>query len=226
MAQIIRLVSSIVLICLTVLSQSVAAQTRYVTDDFEIMMRTGPSITNKIVRTLRSGDRIEVLREDAGNGHSQVQTSKGEIGYLLTRFITTNRSARSRVEVLTRQLEQLRSEPGELRTLLANSQDENRRLKKENASLTSEFNNSSAELVRIKEAAGNAVFLASQNEKLETEVQQLLLQLDDIRIQNEALKDQTDRVDNLIAGGILLLGLFLGWVLSISGRRRRNSWGA
>lgn len=212
--------------CLAVISQSAVAQTRYVTDDFEIMLRTGPSIQNKIVRTLRSGDRIEVLREDAGNGHSQVQTSNGEIGYLLTRFITTSRSAASRVEALNRQLEELSSEPGELRTLLANSQDENEELREENSSLSRQLKSSTAELARITEAAGNAVFLASENEKLDAEVQQLLLQLDDIRIQNETLKDQANRVDNLITAGILLLGLFLGWILSISGRRRRNSWGS
>ena len=202
------------------------AQSRYVTDDFEIMLRTGPSIQNKIIKTLRSGDRIELLREDAGNGHSQVQTSNGEIGYLLTRFLTTNRAARSRVASLNRQLEQLRSEPGELRSLLANSQDENQQLIRQNTDLTGTLAQTRDELQRITEAAGNAVNLASQNQKLESEVQQLLLQLDDIRIQNEALKDQTNRIDNLITAGILLLGLFLGWVLSISGRRRRNSWGA
>jgi len=54
--------------------------TRYVTDDFEVMLRTGPSVQNKIVKSLRSGTSIQVLREDAGNGHSQVQTSRGEIG--------------------------------------------------------------------------------------------------------------------------------------------------
>lgn len=203
-----------------------AAQTRYVTDDFEIMVRTGPSIQNKIVRTLRSGDRIEVLREDAGNGHSQIQTGDGEIGYMLTRFITTNRSARSRVASLQRQLEELRSEPGELRTLLANSQDENRQLLQRTAELESQLDAVTVELARITEAAGNAVNLASENQALSAEVQQRLLELDDIRIQNETLKDQNKRMDRLITAGLLLVGLFCGWVLSISGRRRRNSWGS
>jgi len=76
------------------------AQTRYVTDDFEIMLRTGPSVQNKIVRSLKSGTRLDVLREDAGNGHSQVQTSRGEIGYVLTRFLSVNQSARNRVRYL------------------------------------------------------------------------------------------------------------------------------
>ena len=202
------------------------AQTRYVTDDFEIMLRTGPSIQNKIIRTLHSGDRLEILRDDAGNGHSQVQTSSGEIGYTITRFLTNTRSARSRVARMEKQLSELRSEPGKLQTLLASSQDENRELIEQNLNLTNRFTTVSDELDRIKKAAGNAINLAAQNERLETEVQQLLLQLDDIRIQNETLKDQSDRMDRLITVGILLLGLFLGWILSISGRRRRNSWGS
>lgn len=204
----------------------VQAQSNYVTDDFEVMLRTGPSIQNKIVRPLRSGTRIEVLREDSGNGHSQVQLSSGEIGYMLTRFITDKPSARTRLKSVEEQVAQLRSEPNEIRTLLADSQDENRQLITQNISLTNDAKVAQAELDEIKAISGDVIKLSAQNQKLESEVQQLLLQLDDIRIQNEALKDNSERVRNLLGIGILLLGLFLGWVLSISGRRNRNSWGS
>lgn len=201
------------------------AQMNYVTDDFEVMLRTGPSIQNKIVRPMRSGTRIEVLREDAGQGHSQVQTASGEIGYMLTRFITDKPSARNRVARLQNQLEQLRSDPEEVRALLASSQDENQQLIAQNVSLTNAAQAAKKELESFQQVAGNEIKLAQQNEKLESEVRQLLLQLDDIRIQNEALKDNSERVRNLMYVGILLLGLFLGWILSISGRRNRSSWG-
>jgi len=204
----------------------VQAQRSYVTDDFEVMLRTGPSIQNKIVKPLRSGTRVEVLREDSGNGHSQVQTSNGEIGYLLTRFLTDKPSARNRLRQLEDQLTQLRSEPNEIRSLLASSQEENRDLIELNVSLTKKAKDAETELQEIRELSGDEIKLSSQNQKLESEVQQLLLQLDDIRIQNEALKDNSERVRNLLGIGVLLLGIFLGWVLSISGRRNRNSWGS
>lgn len=213
-------------IFLAMSAEAAMAQTRYVTDEFEIMMRTGPSIQNKIVRALKSGTRIEVLREDSGNGHSQVQTAQGEIGYVLTRFLSTNRSAKSRVAYLERQLQTLRSKPGELQALLATSQEENQILISENTRLTGQLNKISKELETIKEVSKDAVNLSQRNIRLESEVQQLLLQLDDIRIQNETLKDNADYVRNLTMAGILLLGLFLGWVLSRSGKQRRNSWGA
>ena len=212
-------------VCL-LLCGSASAQMRYVTDDFEVMLRTGPSIQNKIVKPLRSGTRIEVLREDSGNGHSQVQTASGEIGYMLKRFISDQPSARNQLQSLETQLAQLRSEPNEIRRLLANSQDENRQLIEQNIELTDQAQAAKSELDEIKEISGDVIKLSSQNQKLESEVQQLLLQLDDIRIQNEALKDNSETIRNLLGVGVLLLGLFLGWVLSISGRRNRNSWGS
>ena len=200
--------------------------TRYVTDDFEVMLRTGPSVQNKIVKSLRSGTSIQVLREDAGNGHSQVQTSRGAIGYLLTRFISPNVSARSQLSRLRQQLNQLRSEPGELKTLFAQAQDENQALIAQNLKLTNQLSAADEKVNRIEAASGNVLSISERNDKLESEVQQLLLQLDDIRIQNEALKDNADYVRNLTMTGILVLGLFLGWILSRSGKRRRNSWGS
>lgn len=203
-----------------------AGQTRYVTDDFEVMLRTGPSIQNKIIRPLRSGTRIEVLREDSGNGHSQVQTGDGEIGYMLRRFISDQPSALSRLVSVENQLAELRSNPSELQTLLANAQEENLTLISQNVALTEEMQEVNTELSDIKEVSGDVVEVAAKNRELESEVQELLLQLDDIRIQNEALKDNSETLRNLIGAGLLVLGLFLGWVLSISGRRNRGSWGA
>jgi len=96
----------------------------------------------------------------------------------------------------------------------------------QNTGLTDRLNAATSELKRIQEVSADAVEIATKNQRLEGEVQQLLLQLDDIRIQNEDLKDQSQRLNKMIGGGFILLGLFLGWVLSISGRRSRDSWGS
>lgn len=216
----------LILVCSVFSNSAVVAQTRYVTDDFKIMLRTGPSVQNKIVDSLNSGTSLEVLREDAGNGHSQVQTSDGQIGYVLTRFLSANRSARSRIKTLEDQLRQLRSTPGELQTLLATSQEDNQELISQNTQLTKQFNEAAEELAQIKSVSSDSVNLSQRNAKLETEVQQLLLQLDDIRIQNEVLKDQSAKRWFVLGGGTVLIGLLLGWILSIARRPRRQSWGA
>lgn len=208
------------------LAHSSWAQTRYVTDDFKVMLRTGPSLQNKIVDSLSSGTSLEVLREDAGNGHSQVQTGDGKIGYVLTRFLSANRSARSRLKTLEDQLAQLRSEPGELRAVLARSQEDNQALIEQNAELTKQLKTASDELANIKSVSGDAVNLSQRNARLETEVQQLLLQLDDIRIQNQDKSVQESQRWFVVGVGAVLLGLLFGWILSIARRPRRQSWGA
>ena len=144
----------------------------------------------------------------------------------MTRFLSNNPSARSRVGYLESQLKKLRSKPGELQALLATSQEENQELIKQNLSLTNQYKQASQELTRIKEVSADAVNLSQRSAKLESEVQQLLLQLDDIRIQNEVLKDQSAKRWYVLGGGTVLIGLLLGWILSIAKRPRRQSWGS
>ena len=41
-----------------------ALDTGYITDEFEVTMRSGTSTSNSIVRMLRSGEAVTVLEED------------------------------------------------------------------------------------------------------------------------------------------------------------------
>jgi len=218
------------LICVTsalLLCNTGFAQTRYVTDDFNVMLRTGPDTKNKIVKALGSGTRLEVLVQDAGAGHSQVRTSQGDVGYLLTRFMSKNPSARDRVLKLESQIEQLKSEPGSLRTLLVKSQDEAKELAQKNSNLTGQLNSTSNELEKIKKISGESITLATRNEELASEVEQLLLDIDKIRIDNKSLKKQSDKQWFIVGGSAVGGGFLLGWILSISSRRsRRGSWGS
>ena len=120
----------------------------------------------------------------------------------------------------------MQSKPKEIQALLAKSQEKSQVLLEENTQLSLSLNKAEKELAAIKKVSRDAINLSNRNIRLEGEVQQLLLQLDDVRIQNEALKDNADYVRNLTMARILLLGLFLGWILSRSGKQRRNSWGS
>lgn len=221
-----KLAAITLILSFIVFNEAVFAQTRYVTDEFKIMVRTGPSGKNKIIESLESGASLQVLREDSGNGHSQVQTASGKIGYVLTRFLRDTPSARSRVNYLEGQLKKLRSKPGELQAILATSQEENQELIAQNLKLTNQYRQSSQELSNLKAVSADAVNLSERSAKLESEVQQLLLQLDDIRIQNEVLRDQSAKKWYVLGAGSVVLGLLLGWILSIARRPRRQSWGA
>ena len=46
----------------------VAAESVWVSDQFEVMLRTGPSTSNAIERVLRSGTKLESLETDRESG--------------------------------------------------------------------------------------------------------------------------------------------------------------
>lgn len=217
---------SLTLIVTVIQSSHSVAQTRYVTDTLEVMMRSGPSNKNKIIKVLKSGERMQVVSLDAGNGHSEVRIAGGDTGFVLTRYLSDVPSARDRVARLEAQLQQLRAKPGELQTLLATAQEDNQALIKQNTDLTAELDKTTDELENIKRVSSSAVSIANRNTKLEGEVQELLLEIDKIRLDNDSLKDQEEQRWFMLGTGAILLGLFLGWLLAISKRPRRQSWGS
>ena len=211
----------------TLFVSNAQAQTRYVTDSFEVMMRTGPSVKKKIIKVLKSGEALELIEADSGNDYSKVKVANGSTtGYVLTRYLNRQESAKNRVIYLEGVLEKLKSKPEELQSLLASSQEQNKALLTENTELSTGLKSATEELNEIKKISRDAINISNRNKLLESEAQELHLQLDDMRIQNEALQDSADYVKNLTMVGILLLGLFLGWVLSRQGKQRRNSWGS
>ena len=53
------------------------AQSVWVSDQFEVMLRTGPSTSNAIERMLSSGTALEVIERDDESGYSRVRTAAG-----------------------------------------------------------------------------------------------------------------------------------------------------
>jgi len=76
----------------------------WVSDEFEIMLRSGPSTSNAIQLMLGSGLQLEVLERDPESGYSRVSTMAGTEGWVLTRYLMAERSAREQLETLTSEL--------------------------------------------------------------------------------------------------------------------------
>ena len=74
-----------------------SAQTVWVSDEFEITLRTGPSTSNAIERMLSSGTQLEVLERDDESGYSRVRTRAGTEGWVLTRYLMSEPSAREQL---------------------------------------------------------------------------------------------------------------------------------
>jgi len=80
------------------------AEPAWVSDEFEITLRSGPSTGNAIQLMVGSGMQLEVLERDADSGYSRVTTPGGTEGWVLTRYLMNERSAREQLETLTSNL--------------------------------------------------------------------------------------------------------------------------
>ncbi len=77
-----------VLIGLLILPAASVAETVYVSEDFEITMRTGPGTDRKIISLVQSGKALEILEK--GDEWSMVRDHNGKEGWVLNRYITPN----------------------------------------------------------------------------------------------------------------------------------------
>lgn len=202
------------------------AATRYVTDQFEITMRSGESTTHKILRMLPSGERLELLNTNKESGYSQVRDKDGKVGYALTRQLVEIPSARDRLEKAEKRLKELLEEPGRLTARLATLQDQHQKLTTEHDNLKQEKQTLEQELQSVNRTAANAIRISNERNDLRKQVASLTRQAEDLKQENRELKNNSQQKWFLIGAGVIFGGIILGLILPhLRFQRRKNSWG-
>ena len=203
------------------------AETRYVTDQLKITMRSGESTTHKIVRMLPSGYPVEVLETNRDSGYSKIRTGDGKTGYVLTRQLMKIPSARERLEKAEARLQELQEEPGRLSTKLTTLRDEHQTLQGAHAKVTDERNNLAQELDAIQRTAANAIRISNERNELRKQVATLTRQVEDLKQENRELSNDTAQNWFLIGAGVIVGGIIIGLILPhLRLQRRKSSWGS
>lgn len=204
-----------------------ASETRYVTDEVKINMRSGESNSHRILRMLPSGAAVRVLSTDSETGYSKVRTEDGVEGYVLAYQLMGQPSARQRVAVLEGKIQALQEEPLRLAAQLEQLQTSCQKIEADNSLLQSMRSRLEQELESIKRTSANAVQIAEERNALRTQVVSMTRQLEEIRQENRDLSNRNAQHWFLIGGGVLSGGIILGLILPhLRFRRRRTSWGS
>lgn len=105
------------------------AQDLYVSDYREVMVRTGPSLRNKIIAVLKTGDTVTLIREAEEDYHLVALPDDRE-GYILKGYLTEQIPTAHRVQLLEDQVARQNQELARLReenTLLQVAREETQR---------------------------------------------------------------------------------------------------
>lgn len=201
------------------------AESAWVTDQFEITLRSGPSTSNEIRLMVRSGTELEVLQRDEDNGYTQVRTSGGTEGWVLSRYLMPEPSAREQLTNLTSQLSSatnrgssLNQQLGAVRSEYDNAQQRIRTLEKEKADLE-------AQLAEIQRTAANVLSINQQNKDLNRQLSDAGIRIDMLEQENRELGSQTNRYWFMSGGLVLVVGMILGlWLPRIRWQQRRSRY--
>ena len=204
--------------CLAWATSLWAAQPGYVSDTFEITVRTGPGMDRKIFAMIQSGQALEVL--DSQDDWTHIRLPSGREGWVLTRFVTTSEPVAVRLAELEDKYQQLLQRSGE-------PAKEIERLEKENQRLVSDLEKAREEIARAgaRPAPGEkgqdpGAGLRSAYKRVSAHLaqeRQRAIQMEKELAQfsrNNALKWF------LAGGGVLFVGFLLG---SISRKKRQRS---
>lgn len=198
-----------------------AAESAWVSDEFEIMLRTGPSTSNAIQLMVSSGTELEVLGRDDEAGFTQVRTQGGTEGWVLTRYLMSEQSAREQLTALTSQLTDAASEGSSLNSQLAAIRGEYNAAERRIASLEADNSRLEQELTDIRRTAANVLAIDSQNEELRQDLMDAGIRVDTLEQQNRELTSQTRRYWFMTGALVLVVGIILGlWLPRIRWQRR------
>ncbi len=217
---------ALLFILLLVICGGLHAESRYVTDQFKITMRSGASTSHKILHMLPSGSKVDVVRSDAGSGYTQVRVS-GELGYVLSRHLMKNPSARAQLAGMQARLRELQEAPGQLSSKLTALQREHDALQIAHAELREIKQQLERELEGIRRTSADAVRINNERNELRKNVASMTRERENLKQENRDLANQSTQQWFLIGAGVIIIGIIIGLILPhLRFQRRKSSWGS
>ena len=200
-----------------------AQNTKYVSDELIITMRSGQGSQYQILKTLPSGTRLEVL-EASDSGYTKVRVAEGLEGWVLSRYLSPEPIAKEKLAVAQRQLKRLKDQNSTLKQELASLKNSQRELESERAALLSKSKTADAELERLNQVAAQPILLDNQNRQLKQQNVSLEKELQLLQQENQSLKDRSQREWFIAGAGVLLGGMLLGLIVPKLRWRKKSSW--
>ena len=203
-----------------------AAEVKYVTDIFEVTMRSGTSTANSIIRLLSSGEAVTVLESDVASQYSLVETEDNQQGYVLTRFLEASPAAREILQNLRVEHEQQKLQVDEQRTEIKQLKESLQQEQTDSQTLKTTLGASEQELSEVRDAAQNTLNILEQNKQLQTVVDQLREEKNLLSDTNAELSDST-QIDWFVRGAaVSLIAFIIGILVTKIRWRKQDSWGS
>ncbi|MDX1563208.1 MAG: TIGR04211 family SH3 domain-containing protein [Gammaproteobacteria bacterium] len=209
---------------LLLLASPLYAQTRYVSDNLVITFRSGPSNQNSILRNLTSGDRVEVLEEQADAGYARVRLDDGAEGWVLMQYLQPEPTSALRLAEAESELATLRQTAARQQQRVSELEAELSAVTGRAAALETENSAANAELADIRAASRDALETRDRNTELLAQVADLRSQADIAALEIAELESRSRQNWFILGAAVLFGGIVIGLVAPSLRPRRKSSW--
>lgn len=197
------------------------AESAWVSDRFEITLRTGPSTSNAIQLMVSSGTELEIIEQDSESGYTRVRTRGGTEGWVLSRYLMDEPPAREQLATLTGELTNAESRGSSLNSQLGAIRSQYDNATQRIANLERDKSRIEQDLADIKRTAANAVAIDEQNKEFRQQLATAEIRVATMEQENRELMSQTARYWFMTGALVLTVGFVLGlWLPRIRWQRR------
>ena len=203
-----------------------SAETRYVSDELTVPIRSGATTQHRILGFLTSGTVLDI-QETSDDGEFYRVKAAGKEGWVKAEFSMKSPSARSQLDRLNKRIETLKADIRQEKATIAELNARIKQFEADNRTLEKNRDGLSDSLEKLKQVAARPVAIAQQNKELEQQLNKVTSELTLLQDQNDNLTDRNIKEWFLIGGGVSLASLLFGLVIpNIKWRRKRDSWGS
>ena len=218
-------VLSVLVMLVMAISLPAHAKLRYVSDELQIPLRSGPSDGHRILKFLKSGTALTVIAASDDDKFIEVEAG-GKSGWVAAKDVMNVPSGRDRLVSVNQKLTNSKLEIKEYKETVTGLKAEIKELKKAQGALQSERINLSNSLDDLKITAANPLSLSKKNKELKKELKQVRENEEMLEKENQQLRSNVMQEWFMIGGSVSIGSLILGLLLTrINWRRKRSSWG-
>ncbi len=209
---------------LTVTFGSAQAETIYVADDVNLSLRDAASINAKVLKSLPTGTPLTLIDKQTKSEFIHVRLIDGTEGYIKARYTNKQPPALDPKDSSSKTITLLQSDNAALLTELNTLKDSLTPGSSLEKSLATERDQLARELNELKKTAASSLQLKNERDELQERVVNVERDLQQFKLENQALKDTASQDWFLYGGALSLAGVFLGFILPKLSWRRKSSW--
>ena len=199
-----------------------AAKVQYVSDELVINMRSGKGNSFKIIKIVKSGTPLTILKQDSG--YTRARTPQGVEGWVLSRFLINTPVARTLLAKAQQDVAQMKEKYDAMTTELSSVKIERDTLSSSENKLLSNKEKLNVELAKLKKIAARPMQLEAENDQLRNDLVKIETENRLLKQEYQTLEDNSDQEWFMTGAGVLFGGMILGLIFPKlrSGQKKAN----